>query len=263
MTPTRRRVAGVGALVLGVLWVVVAFAGLAASPAGAHSELGKFQLQPTSEPKPLTVDYRIRLIYENDTHPVTQGATVTVSGTGPAGVAVGPVALAYTGTDGYYAGSVTFPVAGAWRMVFTAQNPKAEYIHNQAVSPVPTTAPPTTVPSPTPRPTVTAAPPTTAGAAPTTTAAPDASGAPTTATTAPATDGSTPGTTAAPTSGSTPGTTPAADTSADDESAQVQISDGADGGSSNVVPIVAGAGIAVLAVAGGLALFARKGAGDA
>ena len=242
--------------------MVAGIVGLAASPAGAHSDQGDFQMQPTSEPAPLTVDYRVRPIYRNDTHPVTQGATVTVSGTGPAGVAVGPVALAYTGTDGYYAGSVTFPVAGAWRMVFTAQNPEAQYIHNQTVSPVPTTAPPTTAPTPTSTPRPTAAPPTTAaGAAPTTTAAP---GAPTTSTTAPTTDGSTPGTTATGTSGSTPGTASAADPSADDaEAAQVQISDAADGGSSNLVPIAAGAGVAVLAVAGGLALFARKGDGGA
>lgn len=43
----------------------------------------------------------------------------------------------------------------------------------------------------------------------------------------------------------------------------MQISDAADGGSSNLVPIAAGAGVAVLAVAGGLALFARKGDGGA
>jgi hypothetical protein len=133
---------------------------MTAPTASAHGPDGLFQVQPSTVVAPLTVSFRVRLIYSNDTDPVTSGATVTVRGAGPGGT-VGPVGMGYAGTDGYYTATVTFPSGGTWSMTFSSQNPAAQYVHTQNVpspAPEPTTPPPT-APPPTEPPTSTAPPP--------------------------------------------------------------------------------------------------------
>lgn len=157
------------------------------APADAHGPVGVIQFQAGDQTAPLTVAFRVRLIYANDTEPVNSGATVTVSGTGPGG-SVGPVGLAFQGSNGIYAGTVSFPAGGNWSMTFTAVDPAASLSRTQAVTaPAP---PPTQAPAPT----VTAAPgptsTTTTAAAPETTVAPETeapSTEPTPSTDAPAT----------------------------------------------------------------------------
>jgi hypothetical protein len=141
-----------------VLTALLALAALFPTPAAAHGPNGLFQVQPSTVVAPLTVNFRVRLIYTNDTEPVTSGATVTVQGSGPGG-SVGPVAMGYTGTDGYYTAQVAFPAGGTWNITFRSQNPAAQYATTQAVPspPAPTAPPPPTAapaPSTTPPATV-------------------------------------------------------------------------------------------------------------
>lgn len=123
----------------------VGFAALAPTPAAAHGPNGLFQVQPSTVVAPLTVRFRVRLIYTNDTEPVTSGATVTVQGSGPGG-SVGPVQMSYTGTDGYYTADIAFPTGGSWAITYRSVNPAAQYA---ATETVPSPAPPPTAPPPT------------------------------------------------------------------------------------------------------------------
>ncbi len=189
----------------------------ASSPAHAHGPIGIFQFQHGNQNGPLRVDFRVRLIYANDTDPVTRGATVTVKGIGPEGAALPATPLTYTGTDGYYETTITFPVTGSWTMTFLSENPAADYLHQQEVSGPPPTIPPPTIPPTSPPPT--SPPPT----SPTPTSPP-----PITPTTSQPTSTTTPGPLAAPgttspppgssvpdgTGGSTSTESPYADTSA-------------------------------------------------
>lgn len=157
--PARR--AGAAAVLVALVLGAMA---LSPAPAAAHGPDGLFQVQRSTVVAPLTVEFRVRLIYANDTDPVTRGATVTVQGTGPGG-SVGPTTMAYTGTDGYYTATVGFPAGGTWAISFRSANPAAQYAHTEVVPapaplptpppaapaapPAPTTAPPTTTPPPT------------------------------------------------------------------------------------------------------------------
>jgi hypothetical protein len=163
--PTAARPLLAGAAATGALVILLGVATVVlAPPASAHGPNGLFQPQKSSVVAPLTVAFRVRLIYSNDTDPVTSGATVTVRGSGPGG-SVGPVAMGYTGSDGYYTATVTFPAGGNWTMTFLSQNPAAQYVQTETVpspAPAPTEPPPTVAPQPTAAPPSSEAPVTTA-----------------------------------------------------------------------------------------------------
>jgi hypothetical protein len=149
----------------GALVILLAVTTVVLAPsASAHGPNGLFQVQRSTVVAPLTVAFRVRLIYSNDTEPVTSGATVTVRGSGPGG-SVGPIGMGYTGTDGYYTATVTFPAGGNWTMTFSSQNPAAQYVQTETVpspAPAPTEPPPTVAPPPTAAPPTSEAPVTTA-----------------------------------------------------------------------------------------------------
>ena len=131
--------------------------------AQAHGEEGSFEVTSAAPAGDLTVSYDLLLTYDDDGDAAV-GATVTLTGEGPGGATVGPVALAPTGESGHYGATVTFPTAGAWQLRISGTSPEALLVHPQSVTPVavPTTVAPTT-----------AAPPTTSAATvPPTTAAP-------------------------------------------------------------------------------------------
>lgn len=259
-----------------------------AGPARAHSPDGTIQLQPSAVVRPLVVTFELRLIYANDTHPVTGGATVTVTGTGPSGARVGPQNMPFeAGSDGYYRTTVTFPAAGSWAMTFSATTPAATFRHTESV-PGPPASP--TVPAPTapaaPAPTAAAptaptaaAPSPTAPASPSTTVGPGSEGAD------PAAPSSAPSITpSSASSTTTESTEPPATTTAEseapsangattalppttpaqppgpDERAAVAVSSTAPAAGVRWWAVGTGAGLAALAVAGVVAFSLRKGA---
>ncbi|MFN8041213.1 MAG: hypothetical protein U0Q07_18500 [Acidimicrobiales bacterium] len=235
---------------------------VSAGPALAHGPTGIFQPQPgdTRVVGPLQLSFRTRLIYANDTEPITKDATVTIQGTGPGG-SVGPVRMSYAGSDGYYVGTVTFPAAGTWHLQYQANwpwlnvppGPQAQYAFDQPVSAPPTTPPPT-APPPTagPQPT---APPVTAtpgGAAPvtpapTTTSTAAAVGGDLTTTTTASADSTT--TEATGTSTTAPPAPSNTATPTTGELATSAITDQPSGGSGPLWALVAGG----VVVAGGIA----------
>jgi hypothetical protein len=134
--------------------------------AQAHGEEGSFEVTSAAPAGDLTVAYDLLLTYDDDGDAAV-GATVTLTGEGPGGATVGPVALAPTGESGHYGATLAFPTAGDWQLRITGTSPEALLVHPQTVDPVavPATATPTVAPT-------TAAPPitTTAGVQPTTAA---------------------------------------------------------------------------------------------
>jgi hypothetical protein len=143
---------------------------LVPAAARAHGEEGSFEVTSAASAGDLTVSYDLLLTYDDDGDAAV-GATVTLTGEGPGGATVGPVAFAPTAESGHYAATVTFPTAGAWRLRISGTSPEALLVHPQSVDPVavPTTATPTAAPT-------TAAPPTTGAATvPPTTATPSTS----------------------------------------------------------------------------------------
>lgn len=249
--PLRLRVAGTGALAIVALAAVLLLG--PAQPALAHGPVGIIQPQPPQVDGPLRVTFRLRLIYANDTDPVTSGATVTVQGSG-AGGSLGPTTMGYEGKDGYYRATVTFPTGGTWRMTYTAANPAAQHVFDQSVPSPPTTPPPTPPPAPPPTaPPVTPAPGgaavvTPAPTAPTTT---EATSSTTTSSTVPESTS----TTAALDGADAPGTTERAATPATTavptggDLASSTITDQPSGGSGPIWALVVGG----VVVAGGIA----------
>ena len=280
MTPPDARVRGAVArgivrLVLAATFVVggagVSLAVLVATApaASAHGPNGLFQPQAPTSTGPLALRLRVRLIYSNDTEPVTSGATVTAIATGPGGATAGPVTFSYTGTDGYYEAPMTFSGPGTWLVDYTATKPAASYLdHEVSVSGPPVTSP-TTAPPTAPTTAPPTAPPTTppTSAATTTTTRPSTTTGPTSTTSAP--PGSAPAggtdpppdspTTAAPTptappSTAAPGATAPPPTSGPGAAAAVEIVD--DQGLQPAL-VAAGAAAAGATVAAAFA-FTRK-----
>jgi hypothetical protein len=118
--------------------------------AEAHGEEGSFEVTSAAPAGDLTVSYDLLLTYDDDGDAAV-GATVTLTGEGPGGASVGPVAFAPSGESGHYAATVIFPTAGAWQLRITGTSPEALLVHPQSVDPVavPTTVAPTTAPPPT------------------------------------------------------------------------------------------------------------------
>jgi YtkA-like protein len=143
--------------------------------AQAHGEEGSFEVTSAAPAGDLTVAYDVLLTYDDDGD-AAAGATVALTGEGPGGATVGPVALAPTGESGHYAATVTFPAAGQWQLRISGTSPEALLEHPQTVEPVAaptTTAPPTTsaaTSAPTTAAPTTAAPSTSAPSTPSTTA---------------------------------------------------------------------------------------------
>ena len=71
--PGRLRAAGTGALAVAAVAAVLVLG--TAGPALAHGPIGIIQPQPPQVDGPLKVTFRLRLIYANDTDPVTSGPT--------------------------------------------------------------------------------------------------------------------------------------------------------------------------------------------
>jgi hypothetical protein len=217
------------------------------APAAAHGTEGIFEMQSSTVVAPLTAVFRVRLIYANDADPVTSGASVTVSGSGSGG-SVGPTGLAYTGSNGVYEATVTFPAGGSWTMTFSSSNPSASYVHVTSVpDPTPSTQPPPPVapPPPTPLPPVQpsiAPPPATSTTAATIVAPTETSS-----------------TTIEPASSSMTTTGKPATTTSIDEASRVEIVDAGDAGY-HTAAVAVGVGSAIAAV-GVSMLFAFRGRG--
>jgi YtkA-like len=152
--------------------------------AEAHGEEGSFEVTTAAPAGDLTVTYDVLLTYDDDGDAAV-GATVALTGEGPGGATVGPVALAPTGESGHYAATVTFPAAGQWQLRISGTSPEALLEQPQTVEPVgaPTTAAPTIAAPPTTS-AATVAPTTVATAIPST---PSTSARPAPSTIAPAT----------------------------------------------------------------------------
>jgi hypothetical protein len=251
--------------------LVVALTVAAGPTAVAHGPTGIFQLQAPADAGPLRVTFRARLIYANDTEPVTSGATVTIEGTGPGGARLAPVRMTSTGADGYYQATVTFAVAGSWALTYRSVNPEASASQQHSVpGPAPTSSP-TTMPTPTtprttvptiPRPTVPTTPTTRRVTPPSSTVVATVS-SPTTsdgpATTA-APDTTPEGTASPDTSGPAPSAAPTTSERVPSEQAAVVIEDAASGPGATMSWPAVGVGVAAgAAIAGaGITAIARR-----
>jgi hypothetical protein len=119
MTPLSTTARG---LVAALALALTLAAASGAAPAGAHEGGGTLTVEQV-HPGGLSVHYIVLVTWENDGHPAAD-ATVTATAVGSDGTALTPVTLAPSGTgDGRYAGSVTFPEAGAWTVRFTSIEP--------------------------------------------------------------------------------------------------------------------------------------------
>lgn len=131
--------------VLAVLAAIVAVLG-GAGAAGAHGDEGVLEVVNAAPgPDGTSVTYTVELTYANDGD-VVDGATVTATARRPGGGALAPVPLVGVG-PGSYAGTVTFPSPGDWRVTFATAEPVAEVEATFTAEPAPATTVTTVAPT--------------------------------------------------------------------------------------------------------------------
>ena len=132
-----------------VPWMMLlALAVMSISPALGHEGEGSLEVLVADRARPLEVDYRVRVTFRADGHPVGD-ATVTAVAERDGAPPVAPVRLEEVDEEGVYAGTVRFPTAGTWTLRFTAVTPAATLERSETVEgPVGTTAIPTSAPAP-------------------------------------------------------------------------------------------------------------------
>ena len=106
--------------------IVVALCLLSAGPAGAHGGPGDIDVGDAEVVDALTIEFPIRITYQNDGHAAEDVEGLVVSGAGPDGATFGPVD-AFTAGDapGVYIARVVLPAEGAWDLVIEATEPSA------------------------------------------------------------------------------------------------------------------------------------------
>lgn len=112
-----------------------------AGPSAAHGDAAAFTVIEAA-PAALSVHYVVELRYADDGHPVSE-ADVVLTGTGPDGGAVGPVALT-GGAGGRYEATVAFPGRGVWGVRIASEAPAAVVEQTSTVGVATTVAEPTT-----------------------------------------------------------------------------------------------------------------------
>ena len=125
------------ALLLGVAFVALG----ATTPAAAHEGTGTIDVVGADAGEQ-TVTYRVRVTFVADGHgapDATVTATPILDGTPQT-----PVPLQATGEAGIYAGTVSFPQAGAWTVRFTSIRPNATIERPETIAASATTTPATT-----------------------------------------------------------------------------------------------------------------------
>lgn len=90
--------------------------------ASAHEGKAIIAVEAADPGTGLAVDYRIRVVWDNDLHPA-KDATVTATGLAPDGTTTTPTVLAAVDADGRYAGSLAYPAPGEWTVRFTVVTP--------------------------------------------------------------------------------------------------------------------------------------------
>ena len=101
------------------------------------------------------VQYRVRVVYQNDGDPVPN-VTLTAVAIAPDGAEAAPVTFAKADTAGEYEATVSFPAPGAWKVRFDVAEPEGTLTVDHAVAASTTVAPTTGAPT-TEAPTTTAA----------------------------------------------------------------------------------------------------------
>ena len=117
-----RRITGPGRRLAAVSVAAVVAVWAFGPAAGAHDGKAVITVEAATPAAAQSVSYTIRVVWDNDGHPA-KDATVTAVGVGLDGDTTNPINLQPADTDGRYAGTVSFPTAGAWTVRFTVVTP--------------------------------------------------------------------------------------------------------------------------------------------
>ncbi len=124
--------------------IAIGVAGGVAQVVNAHEGEGILTVESAvPDDGGLTIHYRVRLVWQNDSHPA-KDATITIVAVGVDGQASTPVALTPVDDDGRYEADVTFATPGEWTARITSVTPAATLEEGRVVR-LPSTT--TTAPS--------------------------------------------------------------------------------------------------------------------
>lgn len=111
-------------LVVAAMAVIAVMIG--AGPVAAHGGPGVIEVGDPEATDDLTIEFPVRITYENDGHAAEEVEGLTVRGKGPNGAELAPIDAFVAGdAPGVFRATVTLPVEGQWDLIIEVVEPPA------------------------------------------------------------------------------------------------------------------------------------------